>query len=55
MTMKERFENNAREHGCTILISEPTKLQILATNGSFVTTYEFDENGDFISYSHSEI
>ena len=53
MTDRQNFETNAINHGVKVLVSEPTKLVILATNGIMVTTYTFDENGKFTGISHT--
>jgi hypothetical protein len=52
MTDRQRFENKALENNATILEATATMLKVEATNGLLTTTYQFDENGKFISASH---
>ncbi len=47
MTDRERFEVNAKAHGVTIIVSEPTTLTFIATNGKLETTYTFGVDGKF--------
>lgn len=47
MTDRERFEENAKAHGVKIIVSIPTMLTILSTNGKLETTYTFGINGKF--------
>ena len=47
MTDRERFEVNAKAHGVEIIVSEPTILTFVATNGKLETTYTFGADGKF--------
>lgn len=47
MTDRERFEVNAKAHGVKIIVSEPTILTFVATNGKLETTYTFGADGKF--------
>lgn len=52
MTDRQRFENKAIECGATVLESTDTILKVLATNGIMITTYEFNESGEFKKILH---
>ena len=47
MTDRERFEVNAKANGVTIIVSEPTTLTFIATNGKLETTFTFKADGKF--------
>lgn len=51
MTDRQRFENNAIANGVKVLESTDTVLKILATNGKMITTYTFDDCGNFKTIS----
>jgi len=53
MTDKQRFEERALACGATVLESSATKLVVLATDNKMVTTYTFNENGNFTNISTS--
>ena len=53
MTDRERFESRAVEVGAQVVVSEPTRLVVIATNGILTTEYIFDKDGHFVSYTHT--
>ena len=52
MTDRQIFENRAIECGATILESTDTMLKVLATNGTMITIYQFNESGEFTGIAH---
>lgn len=51
MTDRERFENNAKQNGATIIEATKNILLWVATNGTRYTRCEFDDNGKFINFN----
>lgn len=49
MTARQRFERNAVENGCTLIINEKNCISWIALNGSFQMFCYFDDNGNFLN------
>lgn len=52
MTDRIRFMENAKANGCEIKDITDTSYVVVATNGKMETTYNFDDNGYFLSTEH---
>ena len=50
--MREMFKANAIKNGVQILGETDNTLTIVSKDGQLVTTYHFDENGNFAFITH---
>jgi len=50
MRDRERFETKAIECGATVINANATVLVVKSTDNALLTTYIFDENGNFKDY-----
>lgn len=52
MTQREMFEKRAIENGASVIVSTPTELVFVSSNGLITTKVYFDNNGKFVDFSH---
>ena len=53
MTDRQRFEAKALEMGATVVLSAPTVLEVIATDGKLFTRYFFNEDGSYEFNTHT--